>query len=200
MCQTNPTVLAFDICTADLDGANMRQLTRQPAHTQALFPAWSPDGARLTYEVRPDEESDASDIYSMNADGSGQTNLTRHSEWRNRGATWSPDGATILFDSMRNTDYSGNPRNLYVMCPDGSGVRRLLASQWGESGDWSPDGARIVFMSAAWPTPPSLNGSARPWDDQPQRALRDTIQLGMDIPGKYLEFNLYVMNADGTGV
>ena len=55
------------------------------------------------------------EIYVVNADGSGQTNLTNHGA-DDRGPAWSPDGAKIAFWS----DRAGNTE-IYVMNADGSG-------------------------------------------------------------------------------
>ena len=62
----------------------------------------------------------------------------------NWGATWSPDGKHILFNSARD----GIP-HLYIMNADGSGLKRLCPNSklWEEYPDWSPDGTKIAFMS-----------------------------------------------------
>ncbi len=41
-------------------------------------PAWSPDGTQITFHSNRDGNSE---IYMMNADGSGQINLTNNSVW-----------------------------------------------------------------------------------------------------------------------
>jgi Tol biopolymer transport system component len=55
----------------------------------------------------------------MNADGSGQRNLTRTPAYDSDPA-WSPDGRKIAFVSNRDGSYG-----VYVMNADGSGQRRL---------------------------------------------------------------------------
>ena len=66
----------------------------------------------------------------MNADGSGQRNLTRSvtrpfsTEGR---AAWSPDGRRILFVSDR-----GGNSEIYVMNADGSGKRKLTQLKGGD--------------------------------------------------------------------
>jgi Tol biopolymer transport system component len=55
----------------------------------------------------------------MNADGSGQRNLTRNPAGGGH-PVWSPDGRTIGFVSNR-----GGNRDIYVMKADGSGPRNL---------------------------------------------------------------------------
>ena len=64
-------------------------------------------------------------------------------------AVWSPDGKWLAFDSSR-TDHTPNDsrhiNDVFVMRPDGSGVRKLTDSR-GVSGDaaWSPNGSSIAF-------------------------------------------------------
>ncbi len=131
-----------EICISKLDGSAMRQLTHGAGPD--LSPAWSPDGRRLAFRAAGADVFEASDIWIMHADGSGQANLTKDKQ-SNWGATWSPDGKHILFNSARE---GGRP-HLYIMNPDGSGLRRLCphSSLWEEYPGWSPDGKKIAFMS-----------------------------------------------------
>lgn len=69
------TQIAFtgdrDIYVMDADGTNVRKLTNAGEQDQHGAPAWSPDGSKIAFTSSPDNAS--SDIYVMNADGSGQT-------------------------------------------------------------------------------------------------------------------------------
>jgi hypothetical protein len=71
------------------------------------------------------------EIYVMNADGSGQINLTDNPA-DDLGPAWPPDGSRIAFHSERD----GNPE-IYVMNADGSDVIRLTTAG-GEFPVWSP--------------------------------------------------------------
>ncbi len=92
-----------------------------------------------------------SEVYVMNADGSGKRNLTR-----NRASddypTWSPDGRRLAF--LRGRDFYSY--QLYLVNADGSGLRRLTlrvpegtpettGPRRGGQLVWSPDGRTIYF-------------------------------------------------------
>jgi TolB protein len=192
-------------------------------------PIWSPDGQRISYVVHswPDGPSQ---VYVMNADGSGQRNLTR--EWGlDVFPLWSPDWRQIAFLSNRCATVRGvcaGTTTIYVMNADGSGKRRLarggsMRTSWtGQRVSapdslpaWSPDGRRIAFVS-------DRDGNAEAYvvnsDGSGLRRLtRDPAfdQLGAWSPdGRKIAFvrgtrdtngqlrgqAIYVMNADGSGL
>jgi len=121
------------------DGSGARRLPYIP-----ITAVWSPDGRRIAFaKKRPGPPSPSlTDIYVMNADGSGTRNLTHNASY-NAEPAWSPDGRKIAFHSTRD----GN-REIYVMNADGSGKRNLTRNpaQDGHP-SWSPDGRRIAFVS-----------------------------------------------------
>jgi uncharacterized protein (TIGR03437 family) len=101
------------VYTVNIDGSDNRRLT--PADVaNDLQAAWSPDGTKIVFSSNRDTRPN-SNIYIINADGSGLKRLT-YSDQREIFPTWSPDGSTIIFS--RDAD-------LYVMNPDGSGQRPL---------------------------------------------------------------------------
>jgi len=85
-------------------------------------------------------------IYTMNADGSGQFRLT-NSGGNDDAPRWSPSGAKILFQSDRDDLANGN-NDVYVMNSDGTGQTRLTTAPGDDCAPaWSPDGSKIVFQS-----------------------------------------------------
>ena len=79
----------------------------------------------------------------MNADGTGQTNVTNNPA-HDVNPAWSPDGTKIAFDSFRDDPSS----DIYAMSADGSGVTRLTNNAvYDAEPAWSPDGTKIAFES-----------------------------------------------------
>ena len=142
-------------------------VSAQPAHAQDVA-----DEGKIAFAS--DQDGDF-EIYVMNADGSGLTQLTDNAGI-DRSPSWLPDGRRISFlhhrikilsDSNVKFDMGRYHYNydLHVMNSDGSGQSRLtynLAPR-ADSLNWSPDGQHIAF---------------------------DSIQDG--------DREIYVMNADGS--
>ena len=89
------------------------------------------------------------EVYMMNPDGSEQVNLTQHPN-EDFGAAWSPTGDKILFVSNRQ---GTRVRDLYLMDPDGSNVRRVFkkkAKGRRSSPAWSTDGKQFAYSYTDW--------------------------------------------------
>jgi len=110
-------------------------LTRTPSPKADSDPAWSPDGSRIAFTSN---RGGNNDIFVMNADGTGQVNLT-NSFGADQWPSWSPDGTQIAFETYRNVKWE-----IYVMnASDGSGQepRDDGSSEWNFSPAWSPSPA-----------------------------------------------------------
>jgi len=101
-------------------------------------PSWAPDGSRLAF-AKSSTQGDItdSDIYLVDADGTGLVNLTGHLGTFDTGPAWSPDGERIVFASAGD---------LFLIDVDGTHATRLTEDPEAH-GDpaWSPDGAQIAF-------------------------------------------------------
>ena len=123
-------------------------------------PDSGPPGTDIVFQAR-DSARARSDIYVVNADGSGLTRLTDDPQG---GAvpTWSRDGRQIYFYSSNRDGSTGS--GVYVMQPDGTDVRRVTN---GISGPYavSPDGTRIAFGAGSEANPDlfvmNVDGSER---------------------------------------
>jgi Tol biopolymer transport system component len=112
----------WELVTADTDGANETLVTTandmpDGNSYEDRAPGWSPDGEMIVWMAQYDESCCGDwDIWAMNEDGSGKTNLTDDGDfWLGSGdgfPTWSPDGTTISFTSNRTDGWSSD---IYVI-------------------------------------------------------------------------------------
>ena len=122
----------------------------RPAPTAPAAPALGVNNGgnnRRILFVSDRDEPGASEIYSMNPDGSGVQQLTFEAGHDYEPAL-SPDGKRVAFVSTRH-DLSGE---IYTMNADGTGDVARLTINVGEGGvdespTWSKDGKRIAFVS-----------------------------------------------------
>ncbi|HZG52880.1 MAG TPA: protein kinase, partial [Pyrinomonadaceae bacterium] len=114
---------------------NPLRLTNEIAHD--WHPDYSPDGTRIAFASNRDG---ATEIYVMQADGSGVRRLTFNTTEDDCPA-WSHDGQKIAFQSRRD-----GQMEVYVMDADGSNQRNLTNSPGEDTRPaWSPDDRRIAF-------------------------------------------------------
>jgi Tol biopolymer transport system component len=100
--------------------------------------AWTPDG-RVVYDSLA---SGASDIWIMNADGTGQKQLTVVDAGANFRAKVTPDGRYIVFTSFRNEQ-----ANIWRMDLDGSNPKQLTSGNMDWGGDISFDSRWVIYTS-----------------------------------------------------
>jgi uncharacterized repeat protein (TIGR01451 family) len=132
-----------EIYKVGVGGAGLTKLTDND-FVQDSGPVWSPNQPKIAF-VRGD-----GNIYTMNPDGTGVTQLTANPLGTVTGALdWSPDGARLVFLSDR--DCPGCDADIYTMNADGTNVVRVTNSaQMEQDPAWSPDGTKLVFASCTW--------------------------------------------------
>ena len=174
----------WEIYLMNSDGTDQRRMTQNDVGDG--FANLSPDGTWIVFDSNrrraTGEPVNTSDLFLMRADGSEQVFLTRGSS-----ATWSPDGRFIAFH--RSASGTGQP----IKIDPGSAtvdsdifvariedLKKGLAptnitnsADWiDDDPDWSPDGRRIAFT---------------------RHAVTDSQHNSITA-------EIYVMNADGTGL
>jgi TolB protein len=120
----------------NVDGSGVAALTTRPGYDGCA--SWNADGARLAFTS---DRDGGLDIYTMNANGADVQRLTRHRA-DDRCAAWSRDGSSIAFISDREG------QGVYLMNPDGSNVRLLVAIRDATQPNWSLDGRFLIVASS----------------------------------------------------
>jgi Tol biopolymer transport system component/TRAP-type C4-dicarboxylate transport system substrate-binding protein len=175
---------------------------------------------RIVFVSHPDGNTTNGDsnaeIYSMNADGSGQTRLTNNHYWDNQ-PTVSSDGKRIAFVASPVAPDDG--AQIYTMNVDGSDVIRLTNNAGTDDLPiFSPDGKQIVFFSDRDGNVEiyvmNADGSGQTnlthnpaldeypsWSPDGKQIIFDSTRDGGAGNREIRDSNgeIYVMNADGSG-
>jgi Tol biopolymer transport system component len=107
----------WEIVTMDPDGQNEAILTGDRFDGNDEAPDWSPDGTKVVFmkESQVGGCCEPWEIWAVNRDGSGDTNLTNHPSY-DMGPSWSPDGSEITFSSTRNrTEEDPSRTDIFAM-------------------------------------------------------------------------------------
>ncbi|MDH5667002.1 MAG: hypothetical protein OEY86_03200 [Nitrospira sp.] len=154
----------LDLYAMNIDGKGVRRLTDEVGYDGGAF--FSPDSTRIVYRAaHPTDPAEIAkyqdllkqhlvepgqlEIFVMNADGSGKTQVTS-----NRASNFSPffhpDGKRIIFSSNVETPGDGGRPSfhLYLVNDDGTGSERLtFEGHFNSFPMFSPDGKHLVWVS-----------------------------------------------------
>jgi Tol biopolymer transport system component len=199
--------VAGDLWIVKADGSNRRRLTDSGAGID-YSPTWSPDGKRVAFRTTRGSSSgpDPSNIFVINADGSGERQLTPARGQAAGGLfpAWSPDGRSIAYS---------NGAGINLIRPDGSGRRPLGVP--GECSVWSPDGSKLMFCSNGINRGQGVdNWDVFVMDADGSHVRRLTSDVAQDYPGAWSpdgtqiaffsrrdgDGDVYVMDAEGSNV
>jgi Tol biopolymer transport system component len=174
-----PIYPAYDVFSANLDGSELKRLTKSPGYDAEG--TISPDGKKIVFTSM---RSGDLDIYTMNADGGGTKRLTSEKGY-DGGPFFSWDGKTVVYRGYHpNTkeelkEYETllaqnlikpTRAEIFMMSADGSNKRQVTnngAANWAPF--LHPNNRQIIFSS-------NLH--------DPERK----------------SFSLYLINVDGTGL
>jgi len=107
-----------EIWAMNADGSDQHPLTTASSTQDDSDPSFSPDGQRIVFERFNGSDSN---VFVMNADGSGQTPVANASQFE-ISPTFSPDGTKIAFVRSSSGD------DLYTVDPDGNNLTPVPGS------------------------------------------------------------------------
>jgi TolB protein len=177
--------LLVEVYGSDISGKGVRRLTHAPGQRPSSYsPSFSPDSRRILWFKYGGDGTSEDGLYLMNADGTGQHQLTGDS---GQDPVFSPNGQQIAYTRG----------GIAIANTDGSGSHVILANQdftttnppgryFDENVEvsWAPDGQRLAFARRARTTtiiceaPPNCS----------PRAESDT------------SIDVFSMNADGSDI
>jgi TolB protein len=188
-----------EIFVSDIDGANIRQTTRNQSIN--ISPVWTPDGRRIAFTSYLKRNPD---LYLIDLDGKNQTRFLSH-PGLNTSPAWSPDGKQIaLMLGMEGKS------DIYLLDAQGNNPKKLTKSHGNEaSPTWSPDGKWIAFVSDRSGSPQIYTMSAEgsevrritfegSYNTQPSWSPKgDRIAFCGRVGGR---FTIFTIKPDGTGL
>ncbi|MBU1181641.1 MAG: carboxypeptidase regulatory-like domain-containing protein [Proteobacteria bacterium] len=115
---------------------NTKALTQLTTEQYCSYPDWSPVEDKIVFQGY--DASWQQDIWVMNSDGTGKTNLTNLSSGYPYKPQYSPDGTKITY----TLEYS-----FWVMNSDGSNKIKIADADGWDS-VWSPDSSKIAYSDS----------------------------------------------------
>ncbi len=178
-----------EVYSSELFLGDAKQLTHDGA--LALWPRWSPDGARIIYTTY--FKSGAPDVYLLDPATTRKDTFANY-KGTNRGARFSPNGQQVVMVAGEA------PAEIYIANAQGkSAVRKTRSDDSKSSPCWSPDGSQIAFamgepspqlyvMSAAGGTARRL-ATGYPFSAEPDwnRIDRNKLVCTVRLPGDRLQ-------------
>lgn len=144
--------LEWDIYTCPAFGGEETRLTSAPGLNDG--PEYSPDGGTIWFNsVR----TGLMQVWKMNADGSGQTQMTFDGDWNSWFPHISPDNRNVVYLAYRKEDLAPGDHvpDKHVqlrLIPAAGGKPVTLVELFGGQGtinvnSWAPDGTKFAFVS-----------------------------------------------------
>ena len=231
----------------DADGQNQRQLTYFDWGVLSFTGAsWSPDGTQLTFSAISEFEycvvkplecctppncdpanppircARAFDIWVINSDGSGLTNITSN-YGRDEAPHWSPDANKIAFiGSLPGYPLgwcTGYAPQIFLIDPDGSNRTAITPDQSIDTYQdseyrprWSPDGSKIAYWGSGNLSEciglcviDADGSNVIGVSENSNSSLNyswspDGLQIAHEVMNPEIGVTVHTVNADGTGL
>ncbi|MCZ6681694.1 MAG: hypothetical protein O7B26_00815 [Planctomycetota bacterium] len=136
-----------DLYVMRADGSGVRQITDSPGYDGGPF--FSPDGKRVIF--RADRKLDSHlQLFVINADGTGERQLTRHGPVVNWAPYWLPSGRSVVYTTSIHGHYN---YEVYLLNIETGGHRRVThAPRFDGLPVVSNDGKWMMWTSQRGPT------------------------------------------------
>jgi dipeptidyl aminopeptidase/acylaminoacyl peptidase len=151
---------------------NLSEVGSGSATNADFQPSWSADGSHLAF-VRVDMQNCSGQIWTMSADGTGQTNRSNDAATANEiNPAYGPDGSIVFVRAAAGTfgicsQHGLNQGDLWIRAAGGT-TRQLTTGGSDNTPAWSPDGTKIAFTRLGSGGPHifvmNANGSGTPRD------------------------------------
>lgn len=174
-----------------------------------ITPPPPPDASAGVIVFASDRADNNSEIYLATSDGRSVRRLTRSRDANDRAPALSPDGRLIAWERELGGGGDVSTVEIWTMRADGSDARAVVQNgSFNRSPSWAPDGS-IVYTSRVsgsdqiWRVVPGVGAPVRLTTggaaDQFPRTSPDGARI-LFQSNRGLDFDVYVMNADGSGV
>jgi Tol biopolymer transport system component len=135
-----------EIYSSDVRGGDVRRLTTNKVYDAECVVA--PNGRWILFGRQTDGKMD---LWTMDIDGSNQTQITFTDDWQEGGAQILPDSETIITRAWKREDQSKGrgmmPMQIFTLKRDGSGRKQITTD---EGTHWAPypapDGRHFVYV------------------------------------------------------
>ena len=137
----------YELFVINADGTGLKALTTAVNGSRDDYPSWAPDGSKIyfaRYTSDPVKFTWRSEIYSVNADGSGFTKVS-NDRANLYMPTVSPDGNRIAVTRLASNSWVD--ARIFTMNTNGSALKQLTFGSTGDGDQaWSPDGSKLVYV------------------------------------------------------
>ncbi|HEX8331883.1 MAG TPA: hypothetical protein VF622_04630 [Segetibacter sp.] len=141
-----------ELVSVDPDGQNHRVLLKDnftPTRTVGYErPKWSFDKTKVIFTSSREVNTGLGDIFIINNDGTGITNVTKTVDRHESSASLSPDGQTLVFSILDRSPIN----QLFLIDINGNNFKQLTkftnaATAYAYEPIWSYDGQKIIFTN-----------------------------------------------------